>query len=126
MLTAGSGGHFLTEGSINGRAAYFMVDTGATSIGMGASHAEGLGLDISYADQTWTHGRQLSTVLAHAAMGVYAGMANYVACVCGINWSRLGTVGTHGQMQDDNGVLGELIEGSARLPHSLFAGILAR
>jgi acetyl-CoA acetyltransferase len=68
--------------------------------------AEGLGLDISYADQTWTHGRQLSTVLAHAAMGVYAGLANYVACVCGINWSRLGTVGTHGQMQDDREIGG--------------------
>lgn len=45
VLTAGSGGHFLTEGSINGRAAYFMVDTGATSIGMGAADAERLGID---------------------------------------------------------------------------------
>ena len=46
VLTAGSGGHFLTEGAINGRAAYFMVDTGATSIGMGASDAERLGIDF--------------------------------------------------------------------------------
>ena len=45
VLTAGSGGHFLTEGSINGRSAYFMVDTGATSIGMGAADAERLGID---------------------------------------------------------------------------------
>jgi aspartyl protease family protein len=45
VLTAGSGGHFLTEGSINGRAAYFMVDTGATSIGMGAADAERFGID---------------------------------------------------------------------------------
>ncbi len=45
VLTAGTGGHFLTEGSINGRAAYFMVDTGATSIGMGAADAERFGID---------------------------------------------------------------------------------
>lgn len=45
VLTAGSGGHFMTEGAINGRAAYFMVDTGATSVGMGASDAERLGIN---------------------------------------------------------------------------------
>ena len=32
VLTAGSGGHFLTQGAINGRAVQFMVDTGATSV----------------------------------------------------------------------------------------------
>ncbi len=31
MLTAGSGGHFVTSGSINGRATQFLVDTGATA-----------------------------------------------------------------------------------------------
>jgi aspartyl protease family protein len=45
ILTASSGGHFLTQGAINGRAVYFMVDTGATSIAMGASDAERLGID---------------------------------------------------------------------------------
>ncbi|KQT11492.1 retropepsin-like aspartic protease family protein [Ramlibacter sp. Leaf400] len=45
VLTAGTGGHFLAEGSINNRAAYFMVDTGATSIGIGAAEADRLGLD---------------------------------------------------------------------------------
>jgi aspartyl protease family protein len=45
VLTAASGGHFLTEGSINGRAAYFMVDTGATSIGIGAAEADRMGID---------------------------------------------------------------------------------
>lgn len=45
VLTAGSGGHFLTEGSINGRAAYFMVDTGATSVSIGAAEAERMGID---------------------------------------------------------------------------------
>lgn len=45
VLTAGSGGHFLTEGGINGRAAYFIVDTGATSVSIGAAEADRLGLD---------------------------------------------------------------------------------
>jgi len=45
VLTAGSGGHFMTEGGINGRAAYFMVDTGATSVSIGAAEADRLGLD---------------------------------------------------------------------------------
>ena len=45
VLTAGSGGHFLTEGSINGRAAYFMVDTGATSVSIGAAEAERMGIE---------------------------------------------------------------------------------
>lgn len=45
VMTAGSGGHFLVQGSINGSAARFMVDTGATMIAMGASDAERLGLN---------------------------------------------------------------------------------
>jgi len=45
VLTASSGGHFLTQGAINGRAANFMVDTGATSVAMGALDAERMGID---------------------------------------------------------------------------------
>lgn len=45
VLTAGSGGHFLSQGTINGRAVHFMVDTGASVIGMGASEAERVGID---------------------------------------------------------------------------------
>jgi aspartyl protease family protein len=45
VLTAGSGGHFLTEGAINGQAVRFMVDTGATSVAMGISEAERIGLN---------------------------------------------------------------------------------
>ncbi|RYF16659.1 MAG: TIGR02281 family clan AA aspartic protease [Comamonadaceae bacterium] len=48
VLTAGSGGHFLTQGAINGRAAYFMVDTGATSIAMGAPEADRLGINYKH------------------------------------------------------------------------------
>ena len=45
VLTAGSGGHFMAQGAINGRAVHFMVDTGASLIGLGASEAERLGLN---------------------------------------------------------------------------------
>ena len=44
MLTAGPGGHFVTQGSINGRATQFMVDTGATSVAMGADEARRMGI----------------------------------------------------------------------------------
>ncbi len=44
VLTAGSGGHFITEGSINGRAVQFIVDTGATMVAMSESTAQRIGL----------------------------------------------------------------------------------
>ena len=45
VLSAGSGGHFVTSGAINGHAVQFMVDTGATSVAMGVADAERLGID---------------------------------------------------------------------------------
>ena len=45
VLTAGTGGHFLTQGAINGRSVQFMVDTGATSVAMSVQEAERLGID---------------------------------------------------------------------------------
>jgi aspartyl protease family protein len=45
VLTAGSGGHFLTQGSINGKAVQFMVDTGASAVALGAAEAERMGID---------------------------------------------------------------------------------
>ena len=45
VLNASSGGHFLAQGAINGRAVQFMVDTGATSVAMGVGEAERLGID---------------------------------------------------------------------------------
>jgi aspartyl protease family protein len=45
VLTAGSGGHFITPGAINGRAVQFLVDTGATSVSIGMADAERLGID---------------------------------------------------------------------------------
>ncbi|MDO9405537.1 MAG: TIGR02281 family clan AA aspartic protease [Polaromonas sp.] len=44
VLTAGSGGHFMTPGQINGRTVQFMVDTGATSIAMSTTDAERAGI----------------------------------------------------------------------------------
>jgi aspartyl protease family protein len=45
ILTANSYGHFITTGYINGRSARFMVDTGASMIGIGASDARRLALN---------------------------------------------------------------------------------
>ena len=44
VLTASSGGHFMTSGGINGRAVRFMVDTGATSVAISIAEAEHIGL----------------------------------------------------------------------------------
>lgn len=46
VLNAGSGGHFLAQGSINGRSTQFMVDTGATTVAMGADEARRLGINF--------------------------------------------------------------------------------
>ena len=45
VLSAGSGGHFLSQGTINGRAVHFMVDTGASAVGLGVSEAVRVGVD---------------------------------------------------------------------------------
>ncbi len=45
VLAESSGGHFMAAGQINGRAVQFMVDTGATSISMGAPDAERAGIN---------------------------------------------------------------------------------
>jgi aspartyl protease family protein len=45
VMTADSGGHFLTQGAINGQAVNFMVDTGATSVAMGVQEAQRIGLN---------------------------------------------------------------------------------
>ena len=46
VLVAGSGGHFMSAGQINGKAVQFMVDTGATSVAMGAQDAERAGINF--------------------------------------------------------------------------------
>ena len=44
VLTQTGGGHFVTNGTINGKAVQFVVDTGATFVAMGVADAERLGL----------------------------------------------------------------------------------
>lgn len=45
VLPVSSGGHFLAEGSINGRSARFMVDTGATGVGLSIADADRMGVN---------------------------------------------------------------------------------
>lgn len=44
VLNAGSGGHFMTSGQINGRSVQLMVDTGATMVSLSTQDAERVGL----------------------------------------------------------------------------------
>jgi aspartyl protease family protein len=46
-MTADARGHFYTTGTVNGATLRFMVDTGASSIAIGASDARRIGLDPS-------------------------------------------------------------------------------
>lgn len=52
-----------------------------------------LGLDVSYASQTWPHGRFTATVIGHAAMAIACGLASRVACVLAMKNSDLGRIG---------------------------------
>ena len=51
MIVAGSGGHFMTGGSINGKAVSFVVDTGATAVSLSESVADRIGLDYRKAQR---------------------------------------------------------------------------
>lgn len=44
VLTADSAGHFVTQGTINSRVVQFLVDTGATTIGLSMADADRIGL----------------------------------------------------------------------------------
>lgn len=44
VLSADSGGHFVSQGSVNSRPVQFLVDTGATTIGISVSDADRIGL----------------------------------------------------------------------------------
>jgi aspartyl protease family protein len=55
VLTAGSGGHFVTQGSINGRSTQFVVDTGATMVSMGAAEAKRLGINFEAGQRMQAH-----------------------------------------------------------------------
>jgi aspartyl protease family protein len=64
VLTAGTGGHFVTQGSINGQSARMMVDTGATFVAMSADEAQRLGVD-------WRSGQRGSMNTANGATAAW-------------------------------------------------------
>ncbi|MBU1358448.1 MAG: TIGR02281 family clan AA aspartic protease [Gammaproteobacteria bacterium] len=47
VLPVSTGGHFMTQGAINGRTVNFMLDTGATSVALSNADAQRIGLDFS-------------------------------------------------------------------------------
>jgi aspartyl protease family protein len=65
VLPAGTGGHFFADGSINGRAMQFIVDTGATSVTMGRSDAERAGVD-------WKRGQHALVQTANGVVSVHS------------------------------------------------------
>ena len=64
VLSAGSGGHFMATGSINGASTQFMVDTGATSIAMSQAEADRLGVK-------YMQGRQGKAQTAGGEVSIY-------------------------------------------------------
>lgn len=47
VLPVSSGGHFMTQGAINGRPVQFMLDTGATNVALSQADAQRIGLDYT-------------------------------------------------------------------------------
>lgn len=64
VLGVAEGGHFLTMGSINGHAARFMVDTGATSVAISMADANRMGL-------RYLNGRRILTQTANGVAPAY-------------------------------------------------------
>ena len=64
VLTAESGGHFFSSGTINGKTVRFMVDTGATNISMSQEDADRIGLD-------YKNGQRGMTRTANGIIPVY-------------------------------------------------------
>ena len=79
-MTAGSGGHFVTLGQINGKSAQMVIDTGATAVSMGVSDAQRLGIDYQSGQMV-----RMST-----ANGVVPGWVIKLSSV------RVGNVSVHG------------------------------
>jgi aspartyl protease family protein len=64
VLTAQSGGHFNTTGTINGKSVRFVVDTGATMVALDQYEADRLGVD-------WKSGRSGMSRTANGDTRVY-------------------------------------------------------
>jgi len=73
--------------------------------------AEAFGLDIRYVNQSWLHGRFITNALQHAALAVSAGLANVVACVTAVSFTReRGFLGGPGDVEgnrEEGGTHGE-------------------
>jgi acetyl-CoA acetyltransferase len=73
--------------------------------------AEAFGLDIRYVNQSWLHGRFVTNALQHAALAVSAGLANVVACVTAVSFTReRGFLGGPGDVEgnrEEGGTHGE-------------------
>lgn len=64
VLPMGTGGHFMAQGAINGRAVQFMVDTGATTVAMSVGDADRIGLD-------WKSGQRSYSQTAGGVVPIY-------------------------------------------------------
>ncbi len=71
VLTADIGGHFFASGSINGKAVRFVVDTGATTVALGADDAERIGID-------YRSGTKMATMTANGRVVAYAVTLNAI------------------------------------------------
>ncbi len=80
VLTADAQGHFLPAGQINGRAVQFMVDTGASTIGLSESDAKRINLD-------YTKGRRVQVSTANGTVVGHEVLLDSV---------RIGSVQVHG------------------------------
>jgi acetyl-CoA acetyltransferase len=73
--------------------------------------AEGFGLEIRYVNQSWLHGRFVTNALQHAALAVSAGLAEVVACVAAVSFTRerdfLGGPGDIEGNREEGGTHGE-------------------
>ena len=64
VIPVSSGGHFVADGQINGKATRFLVDTGATMVAMSKSEAERLGVN-------WKNGQRSLTQTANGVVQTY-------------------------------------------------------
>ena len=71
VLPVGLGGHFMSNGAINGRPVQFMVDTGATVVALSQADAERIGLD-------WRHAPRGMTQTANGPVPVHRVSLNAV------------------------------------------------
>lgn len=73
--------------------------------------AEVYGLEVDWVHQCWTHGRFVTSTLQAAAMAISCGMANVVACITAISFTRelsiLGGPGDPEGMREQGATHGE-------------------